>query len=75
MVKPFDADDIISRNPQVDRQQLEKVRGLFRRLREKGVLQKGYGLASPYGGQEFTVRDDPRSDPRSVRLTRPEDGT
>ncbi|MGH2587474.1 MAG: hypothetical protein ACRDJE_21365, partial [Dehalococcoidia bacterium] len=63
----LDMDEILSRNPQVDREELEAMRELLSRLREQRVLRKRYDPA-PIGGRRITVRDDARADPRIVRL-------
>ncbi len=66
-------DEILSRNPRIDEEELEEARELLRQLRERGVRRKGYDLAPPFGGHRAAVRDarDNGTDPRLVRLRKP----
>lgn len=70
----IDVDEIISRNPQVDREQLEKAGEMARNLRDMGVHRKGYNIASPFGRRRIAVpQDDAQTDRRAIRLKRPRD--
>ena len=72
MSERFDLEEILSRNPQIDAEQLEDAREMLRRLREQGLKRKGYDLATPYGGRRVTVVEETgANDPRFVRLRRP----
>lgn len=71
----FDLDDILSHNPQINRDQLEKARELNRRLHERGVRRKEYDLAPPFGGHRIFIHDDAHTDPRLVRLRQHDDAT
>ncbi len=73
MPSQIDLDEILARNPGVNREQLEEATKLFQELREQGVGRKGYDLAPPAGGHRAVVRDDARTDSRVVRLTRPQE--
>lgn len=61
-------EDILARNPQIDREKLEEAGEMLRRLRERGVRRKGYDLASPLGGHRAEAQDDLRVDSRTVHL-------
>lgn len=75
MPAPFDPSEILSRNPRIDPDELEKARELHRRLRENGVRRKEYDLAPPLGGHRVAAQDDAWVDPRLVRLRRCDDTT
>ena len=68
MPEPFDLEKILSRNPHINRDQLEEGRDLLRRLRDGGARRKNYDLAPPFGGRRAAVRDDANTDGRRVRL-------
>lgn len=55
--KALDPEEVLARNPQIDRRQLDEFRELLRRLQEQGIQRKDYELAPPFGGARVTVRD------------------
>lgn len=63
----IELEDILSRNPQIDQDELEKAREMLRHLREQGVRRKDYDLAPPFGGQRVSVRDGARTEPRLIQ--------
>ncbi len=70
MAKRLNPDDILSRNPEIDRDQLEEAREALRRLREMGVQRKGYDVVSPFGGgHRVSVHDEKRNEPRQLQLS------
>lgn len=71
MPEPFDVDELLEHNPQIDRERLEEARELHRRLREAGVRRKAYDLAPPFGGRRASVREDAKSDSRVVQVRLP----
>lgn len=69
MAKRLSPDDILARNPEIDRDQLEEAREALRRLREMGVQRKGYDVVSPFGGgHRVSVHDEKRNEPRQLRV-------
>ncbi len=67
MSERFDADDVLARNPHIDREQVEEVMDLHRRLKDAGLQGKNYDLAPPFGGRRASVQDDAHSDVRIIR--------
>jgi hypothetical protein len=71
MPEPIDLDEVLANNPQIDPDKLDEARELLRRLREKGVRPRGYGLAPPFGGRRAIAKDDGRADSRPLRARHP----
>lgn len=71
MPKEFDLEDVLRRNPHIDRERVKEAQELIRRLREKGVQRKGYDLAPPFGGRRVIAKDAPAAAPRLLRSRRP----
>ncbi len=67
MSERFDADDVLARNPHIDREQIEEGMDLHRRLRDAGLQRKEYDLALPFGGRRASFKDDAHSDVRIIR--------
>lgn len=70
MLEQMDQEEILSRNPQIDPVELERLQEAIRRLREQRVRRKEYELESPFRGRRPIVREDPSNDQRIVRLRR-----
>lgn len=66
----LDFDEILSRNPRINQDQLEQARAMLRRLREHGLQRKGYDLAPPFGRYRVSVQDNARGEPRLIRPSR-----
>jgi hypothetical protein len=60
----IDLEEVLSRNPQVDREKLQESRALLRDLRERGTRRKRYELDGPFGGERASVRDNVRNEAR-----------
>lgn len=72
-MKQFElTDELIDRNPKLDRELIQRNDEMSERLREQGVQRKGYDLVPPFGGHKVTVQDHPGADRRLVRLRRKE---
>lgn len=61
MPERFDPDQILARNPQLNKRLLEEAQELGRRLQEMGIQRKGYSIVSP-----FKRRDVPSPHKRSA---------
>lgn len=70
MTASMDIDDILDRNPGIDRELLEKSRELLRQLRSRGVVRKGYDLGLPSGGHRAMPSETPQADIPVVRRFR-----
>jgi hypothetical protein len=74
MPEHLSLEDILDRNPQINRERLEESRDLLRRLRSRRDHRKGYDLVPPFGGRSANIRDDAGAESRRVKLRRPPDG-
>jgi len=72
MPEQIDVDEVLSRNPQIDGEELAKAREMLQQLRGQGVRRKGYDLGSPFGDHRASVKEDVRRNSRLVRLRGPE---
>ncbi len=72
MAERLNEDEILARNPGVDREKLEGIAEGLRRVREEGLRPKGYDLAPPFGGRRASIQDDARVNVRVVRTRRSE---
>lgn len=64
-------DQVLGKNPQIDRDELDEAREMLRRLQEQGFHRKDYDLVLPFGGRRVKVLDDTRTDSRPLRMLRP----
>lgn len=71
MSERLSPEEILRKNPQIDREELDEARELLRRLREHGAHRKDYDLVPPFGGRRVTILDDAYADPRPMRGRRP----
>lgn len=71
MTERLTLEQILRKNPRVDREDLDEAREMLARLREHGAHRKEYDLVSPFGGRRVTVLDDVCADPRPIRGRRP----
>lgn len=74
MPNEFDLEDVLKRNPHIDRDRVEKATRLLRRLREKGLHRKGYELAPPFGGRRAVPKDAAPTPAKLARSRRPPHG-
>ena len=68
MPETVDLDDVIRQNPDVDGDELERLRELLRQVRERGGRRAGYNLALPFEGRRVHVGNHDKDDPRVVHL-------
>lgn len=67
----MDKDEILARNPQIDRERLEKIGEMARQLRDKNPRQKGRETSPASGRRRISAQqEDGQTDPRAVRLRR-----
>jgi hypothetical protein len=70
MKERLNLDEILSRNPGIDRAELEEAREVLQRARDQGMERKGYDLALPFGGRRVAVQDDDQAEPPLIRSRR-----
>lgn len=70
MNKRLNLDEILRKNPQIDRNELDEAREMLRRLQEQGAHRKDYDLVPPFGGRRVVVQDDAHIDSRSLGVRR-----
>ncbi len=70
MADRFTLEEVLDRNPRIDREKLEESMAVLRHLREDGLARKGYDLVPPHGGRRVSAQDDARSEPRRIRSRR-----
>lgn len=71
MTEQLDLDEVLARNPQIDRSKVGRLRESLRSLRQQRPLRRGEEI-EPLGGRRIVVRDgaDEHADPRVIRLRR-----
>ena len=62
-------DEILEKNPHIDRDDLNANTSLSEALQKQGVQKKGYDLA-PTGSRMIDPSETTKGDPRTVRLSK-----
>jgi len=70
MVERLELEEILTLNPQIDRQMLEQAMDLLRKIRESSIGRPGYNLASPYARRYTSIGGDTEPDPRTAHVGR-----
>lgn len=70
MPKTLTLKEILSLNPQIDKNLLKKVRDLNRELQQMGVNNRGYNLASPFDRRHKATSKRESKNSRSVEVGR-----
>ena len=70
MPKTITLNEILSLNPQIDKNLLKKARDLSRELQQMGVNNRGYNLASPFDRRHKAISKRGSKDSRSVQVGR-----
>ena len=61
-------EQLIARNPKIDKDYLDRAHELRTQLQRAGMRRAGYHLASPSTHRRVSVRGDAKADPRIVHL-------
>ncbi len=62
-------EEILKKNPKIDRKKLQEALDLAEKLRRLGLCRRGYRLATPFNRKQVRVPDE--FDSRTVKLYRP----
>jgi len=63
-------DEILKKNPHINKEMLKEAMDLMRNLQESGVVGTGYNLISPYAHRRKVINKDTECDPRTIHLSR-----
>lgn len=61
-------EEILARNPHIDKEEFEKRKEILHRLRNFEAKRAGYKLALPFAHRHLSVDEDDSIDPRTTAL-------
>ena len=66
MAEHFKIDDLLTLNPQIDKEELETIQRTLKLLRSRRRTKHGYSLVPPFARPRVTVGEGDKTDPRTI---------
>ncbi len=64
----LDVEEIIKKNPRVNRKDFQAADQLSRQMQDEGLRRKGYNIVAPGAGRRVAIGESDKDDSRAIHL-------